>query len=169
MLYVLLCILVFIIIIQLIGANLIYRIISVIAFIAGYFLLRYLLGSLLDQVEPETGAMAMWVIPIIALIVIFLFSKKKKITEKAKTSISPNKSIFISTLENNEDKEEDDEMYEEARACVIEAGKASTSYLQRKLKLGYARSARLMDKLEERGVIGPADGANPRDVISSNS
>jgi S-DNA-T family DNA segregation ATPase FtsK/SpoIIIE len=76
-------------------------------------------------------------------------------------SISADKSIFESTL-NNED---DDEMYEEARECVVEAGKASTSYLQRKLKLGYARAARLMDKLEERGVIGPGDGAKPREVL----
>ena len=79
-------------------------------------------------------------------------------------SISADKSIFESTLEN-ENIDDDDEMYEEARACVIEAGKASTSYLQRKLKLGYARAARLMDKLEERGVIGPGDGAKPREVL----
>ncbi len=80
-------------------------------------------------------------------------------------SISPDKSIFESSLEDDGDGEDDDEMYEEARACVIEAGKASTSYLQRKLKLGYARAARLMDKLEERGVIGPGDGAKPREVL----
>ena len=79
-------------------------------------------------------------------------------------SISADKSIFESTLEDG-DTEDDDEMYEEARACVIEAGKASTSYLQRKLKLGYARAARLMDVLEERGVIGPGDGAKPREVL----
>ena len=79
-------------------------------------------------------------------------------------SISADKSIFESTLED-EDSDDDDEMYEEARACVVEAGKASTSYLQRKLKLGYARAARLMDKLEERGVIGPGDGAKPREVL----
>jgi len=79
-------------------------------------------------------------------------------------SISTDKSIFESTLEDEED-DNDDELYEEARICVIEAGKASTSYLQRKLKLGYARAARLMDKLEERGVIGPGDGAKPREVL----
>lgn len=79
-------------------------------------------------------------------------------------SISADKSIFESSLED-EDSTDDDEMYEEARACVIEAGKASTSYLQRKLKLGYARAARLMDKLEERGVISPGDGAKPREVL----
>jgi S-DNA-T family DNA segregation ATPase FtsK/SpoIIIE len=78
-------------------------------------------------------------------------------------SISADKSIFESTLED--DAEDDDEMYEEARMAVIEAGKASTSYLQRKLKLGYARAARLIDKLEERGVIGPGEGAKPREVL----
>ena len=78
-------------------------------------------------------------------------------------SISADKSIFESTLDDAS--EEDDELYEEARQCVIEAGKASTSYLQRKLKLGYARAARLMDILEERGVIGPGDGAKPREVL----
>jgi len=78
-------------------------------------------------------------------------------------SISPDKSIFESTLDDEGG--DDDEMYEEARICVIEAGKASTSYLQRKLKLGYARAARLMDMLEERGVIGPGDGAKPREVL----
>ena len=77
-------------------------------------------------------------------------------------SISADKSIFESNLDDNDS---DDEMYEEARACVIEAGKASTSYLQRKLKLGYARAARLMDMLEERGVISAGDGAKPREVL----
>lgn len=64
-----------------------------------------------------------------------------------------------------DEEEVDDDMYEAARQAVIEAGKASTSYIQRKLRVGYARAARLMDILEERGVIGPADGAKPRDVL----
>ncbi|MEI6022418.1 MAG: DNA translocase FtsK [bacterium] len=63
--------------------------------------------------------------------------------------------------------DDDDELYEDARACVIEAGKGSTSYIQRKLKVGYARAARLMDMLEERGVIGPSDGAKPREVLET--
>lgn len=79
-------------------------------------------------------------------------------------SISADKSIFESSFED-ENTDDDDEMYEEARVCVMEAGKASTSYLQRKLRLGYARAARLMDRLEERGVIGPGDGAKPREVL----
>lgn len=61
--------------------------------------------------------------------------------------------------------EGDDELYEDAREIIIAAGKGSTSYLQRRLKIGYARAARLMDMLEERGIIGPADGAKPRAVL----
>ena len=61
--------------------------------------------------------------------------------------------------------EDDDDLYEDAKQTVIEAGKASTSYIQRKLRVGYARAARLMDILESRGVIGPADGAKPREVL----
>ncbi len=60
---------------------------------------------------------------------------------------------------------DDDDRYEEAKELVITSGKASTSFLQRRLSLGYARAARMMDVLEERGVVGPADGAKPRDVL----
>lgn len=59
---------------------------------------------------------------------------------------------------------DDDELYEEAKRIVIEAGKASASFLQRRLKIGYARSARLLDMLEERGVVGPSQGSEPRKV-----
>jgi len=61
--------------------------------------------------------------------------------------------------------EQEDELYEEAYDLVIRTGKASTSYLQRKLRVGYARAARLMDILEERGVIGQQDGSKPREVL----
>lgn len=63
----------------------------------------------------------------------------------------------------------DDDLYEAARAAVLEAGKASTSYLQRKLRVGYARAARLIDILEERGVIGPGDGAKPREIMGQQT
>ena len=61
--------------------------------------------------------------------------------------------------------EDDDDMYEPAREAVITANKASTSFVQRKLGIGYSRAAKLMDMLEERGVIGPANGSKPREII----
>ncbi|MCX6703278.1 MAG: DNA translocase FtsK 4TM domain-containing protein [Candidatus Zambryskibacteria bacterium] len=73
-------------------------------------------------------------------------------------------SIFEATL-GDEGGEDDDDLYEEARSIVIETGKASTSYLQRKLGIGYARAARLIDSLEEKQVIGPGSGAKARDVL----
>lgn len=65
------------------------------------------------------------------------------------------------------DDDEEDDLYEEAKQAVIEANKASTSYLQRKLRIGYSRAARLMDILEEHGVIGPADGSKPREILAN--
>lgn len=61
----------------------------------------------------------------------------------------------------------DDSMYEDAVRAVVEGRKASTSYLQRRLRIGYGRAARLIEEMEERGVIGPADGNRPRDVLVS--
>ncbi len=58
----------------------------------------------------------------------------------------------------------DDELYEEAKKLVIQAQKASASLLQRRLRVGYARAARLLDILEEDGVVGPGEGAKPREV-----
>ncbi len=72
--------------------------------------------------------------------------------------------IDYNFTEKNDDMNED-ELYEEAKRIVIEAGKASTSYIQRKLGVGYARAAQLIDILEEKGVIGPGSGAMPREVL----
>ncbi|MEG0691702.1 MAG: DNA translocase FtsK, partial [Oscillospiraceae bacterium] len=60
-----------------------------------------------------------------------------------------------------------DELLPSAIECVIEAGQASTSYLQRKLKVGYARAARLIDEMEEKGIIGAFEGSKPRQVLIS--
>jgi S-DNA-T family DNA segregation ATPase FtsK/SpoIIIE len=62
----------------------------------------------------------------------------------------------------------EDSLYEEAKQLVIESKRASASLLQRRLRIGYARAARLIDMLEEKGVVGPADGAKPREVYSAS-
>ncbi len=64
----------------------------------------------------------------------------------------------------------DDDMIERAIEAVVEAGQASTSYLQRKLKLGYARAARTMDELEAMGIVSPSDGSSkPRKVLMTKA
>jgi S-DNA-T family DNA segregation ATPase FtsK/SpoIIIE len=77
----------------------------------------------------------------------------------------PNDAILLA----GEDDDVDDELYSQAKEAVEEAGRASTSYLQRKLRIGYSRAARLMDLLEEKGVIGPADGSRPRDILTASA
>ncbi len=62
----------------------------------------------------------------------------------------------------------DDDMWEDAVRVVIEGRKASTSLLQRRLRVGYARAARLIETMEEQGIVGQADGARPRDVLVSS-
>lgn len=76
-------------------------------------------------------------------------------------SIEKGSSLFSDSMGNDGD----DDLYEDARTTVMEAGKASTSYLQRKLGVGYARAAKLIDMLEEHGVVGPGNGAKPREVL----
>ena len=111
-------------------------------------------------------------------------SEVKKVTSfliEHNKSLSPSEEASALTFSSNGEKNgflpetlegedlDDDELYEEARLVVVQANKASTSYLQRKLRVGYARAARLMDMLEERGVIGPSDGAKPREILFSSS
>jgi S-DNA-T family DNA segregation ATPase FtsK/SpoIIIE len=62
----------------------------------------------------------------------------------------------------------DDDMYRDAVRVVVDSGKASASLLQRRLRVGYARAARLIETMEDQGIIGPADGARPREVLISS-
>lgn len=62
----------------------------------------------------------------------------------------------------------EDDMYKDAVRAVIEGGKASTSYLQRRLRVGYSRAARLIEEMEENGIISAADGNRPRDVLATS-
>jgi S-DNA-T family DNA segregation ATPase FtsK/SpoIIIE len=58
-----------------------------------------------------------------------------------------------------------DSEYPDAVKVVVDAGKASASMLQRRLRVGYAKAARLIETMEEQGIVGPADGSRPRDVL----
>ena len=62
-----------------------------------------------------------------------------------------------------------DDMFKDAVQVVIQMRKASTSLLQRKLRIGYSRAARIMEEMEEQGIIGPQDGSRPREVLISSA
>lgn len=69
---------------------------------------------------------------------------------------------------DSQDKDDErDEFFESAKETVINSGKASASFLQRKLRVGYARAAGLLDELEEAGIVGPANGSKPREILVS--
>ena len=90
--------------------------------------------------------------------------KEYEDVDKDELDIMPAETENGSIFEDSAD-DVDDELYEEARELIIRTGKASSSYLQRRLKVGYARAARLLDMMEERGVVSPGDGAKPREVF----
>jgi DNA segregation ATPase FtsK/SpoIIIE, S-DNA-T family len=87
---------------------------------------------------------------------------------KAQAQPVYNQTILEDTGEKGEETgvdQEVDEMYDEAVRIVVEMGKASTSTLQRRLRLGYGRAARLIDMMQRDGIVGPADGSKPREVL----
>jgi len=72
------------------------------------------------------------------------------------------------TFGGDGDEEEElgnDELFKEAKDVIVKTGNASTTFLQRKLKIGYARAASLMDEMESRGIVGPQEGAKPRKIL----
>ncbi len=73
--------------------------------------------------------------------------------------------IMLQVKNDPVEKRTDDEMYEEALEAVLEDRVASTSYIQRRLQIGYTRACRLMEMLEKKGVIGPGDGSKPREIL----
>jgi len=95
----------------------------------------------------------------------------KKIVEFLRNISEPDYLEEITNFQVKEEKEggeeflEEDELLDQAREIVIKTGKASATLLQRYLRIGYARAARLLDLLEKEGTIGPPDGARPRRVL----
>jgi S-DNA-T family DNA segregation ATPase FtsK/SpoIIIE len=68
---------------------------------------------------------------------------------------------------DGESSQEDDDLFDDAVRLVFEFGKASTSLLQRRLRIGYGRAAHLIDMMERDGLVGPADGSKPREILKA--
>ena len=126
-------------------------------------------GLILQYVfNLNSFALLLIILGMICFVVDFFFEEKKDSEKELKEEIEKLRDE-IKYRENDLPKRSDDELYGQAREEILRAGKASTSYLQRKLHVGYAQAARLMDMLEGRGVIGAPDGLRPRDVIIDKS
>jgi len=75
------------------------------------------------------------------------------------------KAASVAEIDANEEELEGDEMLPAAVDVILETGQASVSMLQRRLKLGYARAARIVDEMEEKGIVGPFQGSKPRAIL----
>lgn len=122
-----------------------------------------------DMSKPERMQAAWLPEEEIKKVVQFIKKKNPSLSDHIIMSETLDDEKTIVGVNFDDDSESDDPLYEDARRAVIEAGKASTSYLQRKLRVGYSRAARLIDLLEENGIIGPADGSKPREILSIGS
>ncbi len=96
----------------------------------------------------------------------FLKNQKSENAEYDEEITENKKSSSLEFSDN--DGEMEDDLYNDALEVIREAGKASASLLQRRLRVGYARAARLLDIMEDKGIIGPADGAKPREVYKDD-
>ncbi|MDO8430537.1 MAG: FtsK/SpoIIIE domain-containing protein [Candidatus Taylorbacteria bacterium] len=94
--------------------------------------------------------------------------KKEVMSEVDLSDKASSKDTVFSADFDSDQSNESDELYEQAKEVVIKSGKASTSWLQRKLGIGYSRSAHLIDLLEQHGVVGSANGSKSREVYSEN-
>ncbi len=108
-------------------------------------------------------------------VVDFIANQKEKIQEPQSVLVQN----LMSALESPDLKEtrenggeffgSEDPLFNEVKKIVLETQKASASFLQRRLRIGYSRAARLIDMLEEKGIVGPADGAKPREVYADKA
>jgi len=102
-------------------------------------------------------------------VVKFIKEQKVKDSEKEENIIGEMKTSLLKFESNAASNDQEDELFEAAKEEVIRAKKASASLLQRRLRVGYARAARLLDVLEDKGIVGPADGAKPREVYANGN
>jgi S-DNA-T family DNA segregation ATPase FtsK/SpoIIIE len=94
------------------------------------------------------------------------FWKKQGQAEYVESFLEAPKDDKGRDLEDGADGAEgNDELYEDGVRLVLEFGKASTSLLQRRLRIGYGRAAHLIDMMERDGIVGPADGSKPREIL----
>jgi DNA segregation ATPase FtsK/SpoIIIE and related proteins len=95
----------------------------------------------------------------------------EELVKYLKAQAQPNYEVLPSSLslatgeDDSGESEPEDDLFESAVRLVVSGGQASTSMLQRRFKIGYTRAARLVDMMEQKGIVGPLDGAKPREIL----
>ena len=105
---------------------------------------------------------------VIAVIFLLLLLEIIKIRKILKQKYSISKKDTISNGEGMRSEKDEKELLEEAKEIVINTGKASTSLLQRRLRIGYGQAASVLDMLEETGIVGPPNGSSPRIILKED-
>jgi S-DNA-T family DNA segregation ATPase FtsK/SpoIIIE len=91
--------------------------------------------------------------------------KDKEVNDYDQNVIEEIEKNAVPKPHESEENSEEDPMFKDAVNCIIEVGQASTSMLQRKLRIGYARAGRIIDEMEQKGIIGPYEGSKPRQIL----
>jgi len=111
--------------------------------------------------DPEVEAVAVYVKSIYAT----NYDQQVMDEIEKKAEQTGNKAAATASAEPTADEMSGDEMLPAAVDVILETGQASVSMLQRRLKLGYARAARIVDEMEEKGIVGPFQGSKPREIL----
>ena len=134
---------------------------------------------LLFSIGTLYSPLFIFIIPVPDSIIPFAFISEEDVEKIANKTIEQQKAVYdenfmkldevgSKTSIDKDDVDNDDPLYNDIVEFVISTRKASASLLQRRFKLGYNRAARIIDLLEERGIIGPANGSKPREVLVDN-
>lgn len=123
--------------------------------------------------DLATGNLVDAIVPAILVAIWVLIDKnrdmQKRIDDLEHNQISDDKGYPQQQAKTINDSRTDEKLFKEAVKEVCQYDRASASLLQRRLSIGYAKAARLIDQLEAAGVIGPAEGSKPRDVLVQNA
>jgi len=113
--------------------------------------------------------MGLYILLLVILVLQFYVFQKASDIDKKVSKLNEFVDQIRRSQAENDAAFEDDPLYEDAKKLVIDSGKASASFIQRKFRIGYSRSARLLDQLEQNGIVGPAEGSTPREVFKSDT
>lgn len=132
--------------------------------IAGIAGMLFILGALSNNEASPQSAIVLGLIGFM----LFIYALGRESQQKSLETVKASSRSSASSIVMDFGRSDTDDLFKDAVGVVVDTGKASASILQRRLHVGYARAARLIEEMEEQGIIEPAVGAKPRRVLVSN-